>query len=99
MPSSNASKSVQQELSAQDQIQFVNFFRLASPYIEGHRNKIFIVCVPGEVINSEEMCDKVLEDIAMLQLLGVKIVMIVGAYHQIEELMRCVKQHFFPTRN
>ena len=28
---------------------FVQFFRQASPYIEGHRGRTFVICCPGEV--------------------------------------------------
>lgn len=28
---------------------FVHFFRMASPYIEGHRGRTFVIVLPGEV--------------------------------------------------
>ena len=28
---------------------FVRFFRMASPYVEGHRGRIFVLVLPGEV--------------------------------------------------
>jgi amino-acid N-acetyltransferase len=28
---------------------FVQFFRQASPYIEGHRGRTFVLAIPGEV--------------------------------------------------
>ena len=31
---------------------FVQFFRQASPYIEGHRGRTFVICCPGEVMRS-----------------------------------------------
>ena len=31
---------------------FVQFFRQASPYIEGHRGRTFVICCPGEVTRS-----------------------------------------------
>lgn len=36
-------------LSKSDYSKFVQFFRQASPYIEGHRGRIFVIVVPGEV--------------------------------------------------
>lgn len=36
-------------LSKQDYGKFVQFFRQASPYIEGHRGRTFVVVIPGEV--------------------------------------------------
>lgn len=32
-----------------DYVSFVQHFRQASPYIVGHRNKTFVVVIPGEV--------------------------------------------------
>lgn len=36
-------------LERKDFGKFVQFFRQASPYIEGHRGKTFVVVIPGEV--------------------------------------------------
>lgn len=36
-------------LERKDYASFVTFFRQASPYIEGHRGRTFVVVVPGEV--------------------------------------------------
>jgi hypothetical protein len=36
-------------LSKQDFAKFVQFFRQASPYVEGHRGKTFVIVVPGNV--------------------------------------------------
>lgn len=47
-----------------------------------------MVGVPGEVIANDALCNAVLDDIALIQSLGVKVVLVVGAYYQIEELMR-----------
>lgn len=38
-------------LRKNDYRKFVHFFRQASPYIEGHRDKTFVVVIPGEVCN------------------------------------------------
>lgn len=37
------------KLQRQDYPRFVNFFRQAGPYIEGHRDKIFVIVIPGQV--------------------------------------------------
>ena len=37
-------------LERKDFGKFVQFFRQASPYIEGHRGKTFVVVIPGEVL-------------------------------------------------
>lgn len=36
-------------LERKDYGKFVQFFRQASPYIEGHRGRTFVVVIPGEV--------------------------------------------------
>ena len=36
-------------LERKDFAKFVQFFRQASPYIEGHRERTFVVVIPGEV--------------------------------------------------
>jgi hypothetical protein len=36
-------------LAKQDFAKFVQFFRQASPYVEGHRGKTFVIVVPGSV--------------------------------------------------
>ena len=36
-------------LERKDFGKFVQFFRQASPYIEGHRGRTFVVVIPGEV--------------------------------------------------
>lgn len=36
-------------LQRRDFGKFVQFFRMAGSYIAGHRGKLFIICIPGEV--------------------------------------------------
>ena len=36
-------------LQPEDHNNFVRFFRMASPYVEGHRGRIFVIVLPGEV--------------------------------------------------
>merc|ERR1711971_321201 len=77
-------KALSDRMKSKFQKEFVNFFRHASPYIEGHRGKVVVICVPGEVIADIELCNTTLDDIAMLNLLGVKIILVLGAHSQIE---------------
>lgn len=41
-------------LQPEDHDNFVRFFRMASPYVEGHRGRIFVLVLPGEVNPHEE---------------------------------------------
>ena len=45
---------------------FVQFFRQASPYIEGHRGRTFVLAIPGEVVNQKDVLHALLEDVALL---------------------------------
>ena len=36
-------------LQPEDHKNFVRFFRMASPYVEGHRGRVFVIVLPGEV--------------------------------------------------
>ncbi|KAK9810524.1 hypothetical protein WJX72_012135 [[Myrmecia] bisecta] len=67
---------------------FVQFFRSASPYIEGHRGKLFVLIVPGEVVEDKTALHPLLEDIALLHGLGVQLVVVLGARPQINEALR-----------
>lgn len=49
MPQGAVTSAAQSALRPTDFYSFVHFFRQASPYIEGHRGRTFVVCCPGEV--------------------------------------------------
>ena len=42
--------SPEETLRREDFSKFVQFFRQASPYIEGHRGRTFVIVIPGEVM-------------------------------------------------
>lgn len=67
---------------------FVKFFRQASPYIEGHRGRTFVIAIPGEVVDRQDLLDPLLEDVALLHGLGVHLVVVVGARMQINQAVR-----------
>ncbi|KAL4423548.1 hypothetical protein ABPG77_006571 [Micractinium sp. CCAP 211/92] len=67
---------------------FVQFFRQASPYIEGHRGRTFVLAIPGEVVAQKDTLHALLEDVALLHGLGVKLVVVIGARPQINAAMR-----------
>ena len=47
--STGALKKAPGSLRKKDFRKFVHFFRQASPYIEGHRDRTFVIVIPGEV--------------------------------------------------
>ena len=67
---------------------FVQFFRHASPYIEGHRGRTFVLAIPGDIVDRKDILHTLLEDVALLHGLGVRVVVVVGARMQINEAMR-----------
>jgi len=67
---------------------FVKFFRGATPYIQGHRGRTFVIAIPGDVVDSPDLLDQLMEDVLVLHGLGVRLVLVVGARLKIDEAMR-----------
>ncbi len=63
---------------------YVNWFRHSSPYINAHRGKTFVVMLGGEAVASPNF-NNIVNDIALLNSLGVRLVLIHGARPQIQE--------------
>ncbi|MDH3316401.1 MAG: amino-acid N-acetyltransferase [Gammaproteobacteria bacterium] len=63
---------------------YVAWFRNSAPYINAHRNRIFVIQFDGEVVDSERFAG-VIHDIALLNSLGVRLVIVHGARPQIEQ--------------
>ncbi|CAI7875683.1 unnamed protein product [Closterium sp. NIES-53] len=67
--------------------QFVRWFREAWPYIQGHRGSTFVIVVPGDVVANRQIFDSILQDVALLHGLGVRIVLVPGSHVQINDLL------------
>jgi amino-acid N-acetyltransferase len=65
---------------------FVQWFRGAAPYIHAHRGKTFVVQMSGEVISSEGF-EYLIHDVALLNSLGVRLVIVSGDRPQIDTLL------------
>ncbi len=65
------------------QNEFINWFRSSSPYIHAHRNKTFVVCFGGEAVLAEDFYHHV-HDFALLDSLGVRLVLVHGIRPQID---------------
>jgi amino-acid N-acetyltransferase len=63
---------------------FVDWFRSSSPYIHAHRGRTFVIVFGGEAVASEDFPD-LIHDIALLQGLGIRLVLVHGARPQIEQ--------------
>lgn len=62
---------------------YVKWFRHSSPYIKHHRGKTFVLMMPGDVLNHDNFSG-IVHDIALLNSLGVKLILVHGARPQIE---------------
>ncbi len=64
--------------------QYVHWFRNSAPYINAHRHKTFVLMFGGEAVNHENFRN-IIHDIALLNSLGIKLVLVHGARPQIDE--------------
>lgn len=61
---------------------YVRWFRGSTPYVSAHQGKTFVVVLSGEVLASEN-CINVVHDLALVSVLGVRMVVVHGARPQI----------------
>ncbi len=69
------------------QEQFVGWLRSVAPYIHAHRGKTFVVAIAGELIAAGRL-NALVQDVALLAAMGVRIVLIHGFRPQIEDQLR-----------
>jgi amino-acid N-acetyltransferase len=62
--------------------QFVEMLRNSASYISMHRGSIMVLHLPGDLIGTPAF-EKTLDDIALMSLLGVKIVLVCGVAAQV----------------
>lgn len=67
---------------------FVEAFRQASPYIVNHRGSTFVVVVPGSVMKKRDVLEGIIQDVALLQSLGVRVVLVLGSSEQVEDISK-----------
>ena len=67
--------------------EFVKWFRTAAPYIHAHRGKTVVLQFDGDLIDSEGFAHLV-SDIALLNSLGIRLIVVFGARPQIEKLQQ-----------
>ena len=65
----------------------VNWFRNSAPYIHAHRDSTFVILFGGEAIE-DTFFAHLIHDIALLNSLGVRLVLIHGARPQIERQLK-----------
>lgn len=63
---------------------YVQFFRQTSPYIHAHRGKTFVIALGGDAVEHANF-HRTVHDIALLQSLGIRLVLVHGARPQIDK--------------
>jgi amino-acid N-acetyltransferase len=69
---------------------FVSWLRTVAPYIHAFRNKTFVIAFPGELV-TEGRLESLVHDVALLQAMGMRIVLAYGSRPQVEEQLRLRK--------
>jgi amino-acid N-acetyltransferase len=70
-------------MKPRDQTAHLQWFRSASPYINAHRGRTFVICFGGEAL-LEAQFHQLIHDIALLRSLDIKLVLVHGARPQID---------------
>ena len=83
------------KLHRTDQIATIRALRAAAPYIRLYKGKIFVVKAGGAVFGDADMTRALIEQIAILHYLGVRVVMVHGGGPQLTEVTEAMG---VPTR-
>lgn len=67
-----------------DNADYVSWFRNSSPYINAHRGRTFVIMVAGEALQAPGF-HHIVHDLALLNSLGIRLVLVHGARPQISE--------------
>ncbi len=62
---------------------YVNWLRDSSPYINAHRDRTFVVMLPGDGLAHPNF-PNIVHDLVLLHSLGVRLVLVFGSRPQIE---------------
>ena len=77
-------KTTNDDLLSDNNATTISWFRAAAPYIHAHRGSTFVIAFDGETIASNSF-DNLIHDLALLNSLGIRLVLIYGARPQIEQ--------------
>lgn len=64
--------------------QFINWFRNTAPYIHAHRGKTFVINFSGDAVD-DTLFSALIEDIALLNSLGIRLILVHGIRPQLEK--------------
>jgi amino-acid N-acetyltransferase len=82
--SASASASIAPILTYGASLEFVPWFRSVAPYIHMHRGKTFVVAISGEAVEAGKL-QALVQDLALIQSLGVKLVLVHGFRPQLAQ--------------
>lgn len=71
---------------------YARWFRASTPYISTHRHRTFVVLLSGEAIDHVNL-PNIVHDLALLQVLGVRLVLVHGARPQIDAALPDCRFH------
>ena len=74
---------------------YARWFRGSTPYISAHRNKTFVVLLSGEALAHTNLTN-IVHDLALLHVLGVRLVLVHGARPQIDAVI--AESEFYGAR-
>lgn len=66
---------------------YVNWLRHSSPYINSHRERTFVIMLPGESLVHDNF-NGIVHDLVLLHSLGVRLVLVHGSRPQIEQALQ-----------
>lgn len=72
----------------QSELDFINTLRQATPYVERHRGKTFVLYLPGALIVQPSALQQLVQDIRLLHNLDIKIVLAAGATPQFNQALQ-----------
>ena len=75
---------------SKDYTQLIRWFRQATPYINAHRGKTFVVMLSGEAV-ADNNISNIIHDIALLNSLGTRIVIVHGVRAQLDKKLEQLK--------
>lgn len=74
-------------MESEDTNEYARWFRDSTPYISAHRLKTFVVLLGGEALAHRNLTN-IVHDLALLHVLGVRVVVVHGARPQIDAALR-----------
>lgn len=68
----------------------IKVLRQALPYIQRFKNKVFVIKIGGEALDNVEVLESLIEDVALLHLVGIRVVLVHGGGKQTTETAKAL---------